>query len=78
MPSNFFSRILKSEALVNNSYFFKAAVLQKLLDIRFLYKHCNFSRRLPTRQDGVENCDKVYGTFEWLQFGMEIGGVRNF
>ena len=43
MPSNFFSRILKSEALVNNSYFFKAAVLQKLLDIRFLYKHCNFS-----------------------------------
>ena len=42
--SIFFSRILKSEALVYNSYFFKAAVLRKLFDIRFLYKHCHFSR----------------------------------
>ena len=29
------------------------SVLRKLFDIRFSYKHCNFSR--PTRQDGVEN-----------------------
>ena len=43
---NFFSRILiRSEALVYNScFFFRTAVLRKLLDIRFSYKHCNFSR----------------------------------
>ena len=34
--SFFFSRIVRSEALVNNSYFFfRTAVLRKLLDIRF-------------------------------------------
>ena len=40
-PSNFFSRIVKSEALVYNSFFFffRTAVLRKLLD----YKRCNFS-----------------------------------
>ena len=34
-PSNFFRRILRSEALVYKSYFFQN---------RFSYKHCNFSR----------------------------------
>ena len=43
-PSIFFSRILRSVALVDNSYFFRTAVLRKLFDIRFSYKHCNFSR----------------------------------
>ena len=43
-PSNFFSRILRSEALVYKSYFFRTAVLRKLFDIRFSYNHCNFSR----------------------------------
>ena len=44
-PSIFFSRILRSEALVYSSYFFfRTAVLRKLFDIRFSYKHCNFSR----------------------------------
>ena len=43
-PSVFFSRILRSEDLVYNSYFFRTAILRKLFDIRFLYKHCNFSR----------------------------------
>ena len=42
----FFSRILKTEALVYNSYFFKTAVLRKLFDIGFSYKHCNFSRHV--------------------------------
>ena len=42
--SNFFSRILRNEGLVNNSYFFRTAVLWKLFDIRCSYKHCNFSR----------------------------------
>ena len=28
-------------ALVYNSYFFRTAVLRKLFDIRFSYKHCN-------------------------------------
>ena len=43
-PSICFSRILRSVALVDNSYFFRTAVLRKLFDIRFSYKHCNFSR----------------------------------
>ena len=43
-PSNFFRRILRSEALVYKSYFFITAVLRKLFGIRFSYKHCNFSR----------------------------------
>ena len=39
-PSYFFSRIVRSEALVYNSFFFfRTAVLRKLLD----YKRCNFS-----------------------------------
>ena len=42
--SIFFSRILRSVALVYSSYFFfRTAVLRKLFDIRFSYKHCNFS-----------------------------------
>ena len=41
---NFFSRILRSEGLVYYSYFFRTAVLRKLVDIRFSYKRCNFSR----------------------------------
>ena len=55
-PSIFFSRILRSEALVYKSCFFRTAVLRKLFDIRFSYKRCNFSRvcRLLC-QDGVEN-----------------------
>ena len=44
MPSDFFSRIVTSEAFVYNSYFFRTAVLWKLFDIRFSYKHCNFSQ----------------------------------
>ena len=43
-PSNFFRRILRSEALVYKSYFFRRAVLRKLFDIRFSHNHCNFSR----------------------------------
>ena len=43
-PSNFFSRFLRSEALVYNSYFFRTAIVRKLFDIRFPCKHCNFSR----------------------------------
>ena len=42
-------------------FFFRTAVLRKLFDIRcsYMYKH-SFLTRLPTRQDGVENHDKVY------------------
>ena len=43
-PSIFFGRIFRSEALVENSYFFRTVVLRKLFDIRFSKKHCNFSR----------------------------------
>ena len=43
-PSNFFSRILRNEALGYKSYFFGTAILRKLFEIRFSYKHCNFAR----------------------------------
>ena len=44
-PSNFFRRILRSEALVYKSYFFQnGRSTRKLFDIRFSYNHCNFSR----------------------------------
>ena len=44
-PPIFFSRILRSEALVYNSYFFiRTAVLRKLFSMRFSNKHYNFSR----------------------------------
>ena len=39
-----FSRFLRSEALVYNSYFFRTAILRKLFDFRFSHKHCNFAR----------------------------------
>ena len=43
-PSIYFSRILRSEVLVYKSYlFFRTAILQKLFDIRFSYKHCNYA-----------------------------------
>ena len=60
-PSICFSRILRSEALVYNSYIFiRTGVLRKLFDNRFSYKHCNFSRVCLTRQDGIENRNKVF------------------
>ena len=42
-PAKLFRTILCFVALVYNSYFFRTAVLWKLFDIRFSYKHCNFS-----------------------------------
>ena len=54
------SKILCCVALVYNSYFFRTAVLRKLSFIRFSYKRCNFSRGCLTRQDGLQNHDKVY------------------
>ena len=43
-PSDFFRRILSSEALVYKSYFFQVSRSTELFDIRFSYNHCNFSR----------------------------------
>ena len=43
-PSNFFSRVLRNEALGYKSYFFGTAILRKLFEIRFSYEHCNFAR----------------------------------
>ena len=42
--SIFFSTMLRREALVYKSYFVRTAILWKLFNIRFSYKHCNFSR----------------------------------
>ena len=42
---NFFSRIVRSETSKFTIHiFFMTAVLRKLFDIRFSYKHCNFAR----------------------------------
>ena len=45
-PSNFFIRVLRSVKLkfTIHVFFEPTAVLRKLFDIRFSYKHCNFSR----------------------------------
>ena len=43
-PSIFLSRVLRNEALGYKSYFFGTAILRKLFEIRFSYKHCNFAR----------------------------------
>ena len=43
-PPKFLSAILCFVALVYNYIFFRTAVLRKLFDIRFSYKHCNFSQ----------------------------------
>ena len=53
-PSNFFSRIVRSEAY-SFFFFFRTAVLRKLFDIQTL----QFLTWLPTRQDGFQNRDKV-------------------
>ena len=44
-PPKFFSKILCFLASVYNFFFFlQKAVMRKLFDIRFSYKHCSFSR----------------------------------
>ena len=61
---NFFSTILCFVAVVYKSFFFFiTAVLRKLLDIGFSYKHCSFSPYSHGR-DGVENREKVYCLFK--------------
>ena len=55
---HFVNKILSCVTLVYNSLR-KPAVWQKLWDIRFSNKHCIFFTRLPTRQDGFQNYDKV-------------------
>ena len=57
---NFFSRILKSEALVYKSYFFEKSRFTKIIRHQILIQILYFLTRLPTRQDGVETRDKVY------------------
>ena len=60
-PSNFFRRILRSEALVYKSYFFQNSRSTEIIRRQILIQS------LPTRQDGVENCHKVYRPFlAWI------------
>ena len=44
LSTSFFRTILCFLALVYNCFLFRTAVLRKLYDLRFSYKHCNFSR----------------------------------
>ena len=46
--------------------FFRTAVLRKLFDIRFSYKHCNFSR---VCQGPLLNLDEI--NLSWKQHGVE-------
>ena len=57
--SDFFSRIVGSEALVHNAYFFQDSRLRKLFDIRFSYTNTVISHAVAARQDGFQNRDKV-------------------
>ena len=60
-PPNFLGQSFALQLQFTIDILFRTAVLRKLFDIRFSYKHCYFSRvQLPTGKDGVENRDKVY------------------
>ena len=62
---NFLRRIVRSEDLVYNSFFFRTAVSRKLFDIRLSYKLCILTW-LPTRQDDFQNRDKVCYRYAYL------------
>ena len=61
-PPNFLSQPLLCSFSLQLIIFFWTAVLGKLFDVRFSYKHCNFSHvcLLVKIQDGVKNRDKVH------------------
>ena len=54
MPSKFFVRVVRSGALVYNSYFFQNRRFTEII------RHQNLNTRLPTRQDGFQNRDRIY------------------
>ena len=64
-PSNFFRRILRSEALVYKSYFFQNSRSTEIIRHWILIQTLLFLTRLPTRRDGVENPDKVYSSWTY-------------
>ena len=75
----FFSRILRSEAFVYNSYFFRPAVLRKIIDIRFSYKHCKFSRvcllvKMPSK---TVTRYILFCFFFCKATKLKYGGIRN-
>ena len=59
-PSSFSSRILRREALVYKSYVCQNSRSKEIIRHQILIQTLQFFMRSPTRQDGVENCDKVY------------------
>ena len=59
-PPKFFSTILCFAALVYNWYFFQNSRFTEIMRHKILIQTLSFLTRLPTRQDGVENRDKVY------------------
>ena len=72
---NFFSTILCFVALLKCIFFFRKAVLGKLFDIWFSYKHCNFSHVCLL----VKDRDKIYTKtrrFFWRNF-MSIYGCSS-
>ena len=69
--SIFFSRFLRSEALVYNSYiFFRTAILRKLFDIRFLHKGCDPFNQTSNRSDrekwSTSKAGPVFSKLFWL------------
>ena len=61
-PKIFKDNLLLCSFSLQLIFFLRTAILRKLFDIRFrvLIQTLQFLTRLPTRQDGVENRDKVY------------------
>ena len=55
-----FRTILCFVALVFKSYFFQKSHYAEIIQHQILIQTLQFLTRLPTRQDGVKNRDKVY------------------
>ena len=68
-PSNFFRRILRNEALVYKSYFFQNSRSTEIIQDSHTItdtQSLTVLGCLPTRQDGIENRDKVYSKISFL------------
>ena len=59
-PPKFVGKILCCVALVYSSYFFQNSRFTEIIRHWILIQILQLLTRLPTRQDGVENRDKVY------------------
>ena len=68
-PPNFFRTILCFVALFYNwCFFFRTAVLRKLFDLRFSYKHRNFSRVCLLLKMASKTVTRSIVLWSWLEW----------